>query len=240
MAVGGALNAGVTVEFAGEQHRVDPGDHFVIGREGDLVIDDNPYLHRTFLILESDRSLFWLTNAGSRLTASLASGDGLLEAALAPGAQFPLVVPHLAVRFTAGASLYEVNLFTDDPPLRPVVPTGPDDGGTTVGLVTLTRDQRALVVALAETALREGSSGITRIPASSTAAARLGWTETKFNRKLDNVCDKLTRAGVQGLKGTTSDLASSRRARLVEYALVVHLVSKKDLRLLEEAGKGSA
>jgi len=225
-------NKGVTVEFCGELHHVSGDQPFSIGREGDLVVDDNPYLHRVFLVVQCDGPLFWLLNTGGRLTASITSGDGTLEAALSPGAQFPLVVPHLAVRFTAGAMLYELNLYVDDPPLRPTIRHDTAGVGTTIGVVPLTRDQRVLVVALAESALQEGGRGITRIPASATAAARLGWTDTKFNRKLDNVCDKLTRAGVRGLKGSSTELASSRRARLVEYAVAVRLVTKEDLALL--------
>ena len=225
---------GMTIEFAGEVHRVELGQRFVIGREGDLAVDDNPYLHRSFLVLESDDKLFWLTNVGTRLTATLASTDGSLEAALAPGAHLPIVVPNLTVRFIAGANLYEISLYLDDPPMRHSTINGVGDGGTTMGPVALTRDQRALIVSLAEAALREGSSGITKIPASAAAANRLGWTETKFNRKLDNVCDKFSRAGVRGLKGTTGELASSRRARLVEYALSVRLVSARDLAMLDE------
>jgi len=225
-------DGGATVEFCGELYRVVPDEAFTIGREGDLVVDDNPYLHRTFLTVQSDGSLFWLLNVGARLTASITSGDGTMEAALAPGAKFPLVEQHLSVRFSAGAVLYELAISIDDPPFRPVVADQVDGIGTTIGVLPLTTDQRILVVALAESALRMGGSGITRIPASAVAAERLGWTETKFNRKLDNVCDKLTRAGVRGLKGSSSELASSRRARLVEYALAVRLVTKEDLALL--------
>ena len=233
MSSSGQSSGSVIIDFAGEVHRVESGDSFVIGRDGDLVIDDNPSLHRSLLLIEQQGGFFWLTNTGTRLTASLTSADGLLEATLAPGAQFPLVVPELLVRFTAGSTLYELCLTVEDPPLRPVVRAGVEASGTTEGVVAMTRDQRILIVVLAEAALREGSSGITKIPASSTAAARLGWTETKFNRKLDNVCDKLTRAGVRGLKGSVSDLASSRRARLVEYAVSVQLVTAEDLELLE-------
>ena len=233
MSSSGQSSGSVIIDFVGEVHRVGSGDSFVIGRDGDLVIDDNPYLHRSLLLIEQHEGFFWLTNTGTRLTASLASADGLLEATLAPGAQFPLVVPELFVRFTAGSTLYELRLTVEDPPLRPVVRAGVEASGTTEGVVAMTRDQRILIVVLAEAALREGSSGITKIPASSTAAARLGWMETKFNRKLDNVCDKLTRAGVRGLKGSVSDLASSRRARLVEYAVLVQLVTAEDLELLE-------
>ena len=39
------------VEFCGEYYEPDAGKVFVVGREGDLLIDDNPYLHRRFLEL---------------------------------------------------------------------------------------------------------------------------------------------------------------------------------------------
>ena len=51
------------------------------------------------------------------------------------------------------------------------------------------------------------------VPTSGQAAERLGWQLTKFNRKLDNVCDKLDRLGVRGLRGGPGKLASNRRAR---------------------------
>jgi hypothetical protein len=58
---------------------------------------------------------------------------------------------------------------------------------------------------------------------------------TKFNRKLDNVCQKLKKAGVRGLHGGPDRLASDRRSRLVEYAVSVRLVTASDLRLLDAA-----
>ena len=71
------------------------------------------------------------------------------------------------------------------------------------------------------------------IPTSAKAAARLGWNITRFNRKLDNVCDKLDRAGVQGLRGGVRSYATNRRIRLVEYALAARLVTRADLALLD-------
>ena len=64
------------------------------------------------------------------------------------------------------------------------------------------------------------------MPSSSEAATRLGWTTTKFNRKLDNVCQKLAAQGVRGLHGEPGRLASNRRARLVEYAIAVRLITR--------------
>ena len=56
---------------------------------------------------------------------------------------------------------------------------------------------------------------------------------TKFNRKLDNVCQKLADAGTRGLHGGPGKLASNRKARLVEHALSTRLVSERDLALLD-------
>ena len=65
------------------------------------------------------------------------------------------------------------------------------------------------------------------------AAARLGWTLTRFNRKLDNVCQKLADAGTRGLHGGVGRVASNRKARLVEHALSTKLVVEEDLGLMD-------
>ncbi len=74
------------------------------------------------------------------------------------------------------------------------------------------------------------------LPTSSSAARRLGWTRSKFNRKLDNVCQKLAAQGVRGLHGAPGRLATNRRARLVEHALATRLVTRDDLSLISPAG----
>ncbi len=101
-----------------------------------------------------------------------------------------------------------------------------------MGRVTLTPDQRLLIVALCEDVLRRGDRGAAAVPQSAAAAARLGWPVTKFNRKLDAVCSKLADTGVRGLHGGPSKLASSRKARLVEYAMAARIVTADDLELL--------
>ena len=98
----------------------------------------------------------------------------------------------------------------------------------------LTASQKVLIVALAEPMLRREGTGTSAIPSSKQAAARLGWEITRFNRKLDNVCDKLDRRGVRGLRGGPGQLAVNRRARLVEHAVASRLVTPGDLALLEE------
>ena len=71
------------------------------------------------------------------------------------------------------------------------------------------------------------------IPTGAQAAARLGWNVTRFNRKLDNVCDKFDRLGVRGLRGGVRSYATNRRIRLVEYAIAARIVTRADLPLLE-------
>jgi hypothetical protein len=104
---------------------------------------------------------------------------------------------------------------------------------TTVDTIPLTTTQRQLIVALAEDVLTNRLPGRGRVPSSADAATRLGWPISTFNRKLDNVCDKLDKIGVPGLKGGRGNLATNRRARLVEYAVATRLVSKDDLVLLD-------
>lgn len=222
------------VEFCGEVVAVDR-DPFTIGRDADYVIDeDNRFLHRQFVSLHHHAGIWMLTNVGSQLTATVADADGLLEAFLAPGAVLPLVFSETVVRFTAGPTTYEFTVRLADPTFLPSQVGESDAGDTTIGRVTMTPDQLRLVLALAEPTLIGGGRAGTSMPSSSQAAARLGWTTTKLNRKLDNVCQKLTAQGVRGLHGEPGLLASNRRARLVEYALAVRLVTKDDLPLLDD------
>ena len=222
------------VEYCGEWYIPDPDRPFVLGRTGDLDLDDNPYLHRHFLELAHVEGLWTIRNVGDRLGATLVDGSNLFHGHLRSGAVMPIVFGRSSIRFGAGPTTYEVNLLLEDPPLAAVDrPSTDPDGTRTMGSVALTPDQRLCIIALAEPTLRRGMSGASQLPQSRDAADRLGWTLTKFNRKLDNVCQKLSRAGVKGLHGTEDSLASNRRARLVEYSLASQLVTLDDLDLLD-------
>lgn len=224
------------VDFCGEIYAVTADKPLVIGRDGELAIDDNPYLHRRFLEVSEQSSLFWLANIGSSLSATVADEEGLMQAWLAPGARVPLVFAKTSVWFTAGPTTYEFDIVLDESTFRPVQqPEQPVSGATTIGRVSFTPDQKLLILSLAEDVLRRGKRGAGAIPSSADAARRLNWTITKFNRKLDNVCDKLSRAGVRGLHGNAERLATSRRARLVEYALAARFIEADDLVLLDTA-----
>lgn len=226
----------ISVEFCGEWYRVEDGEELTIGREADLAVDeDNPFLHRRFLTIVQVESMWWLVNIGSRLSATITDGSGSMQAWLAPGARIPLVFDVTRVVFTAGPTTYDLSVHADSPEFARIA--DPDDpvGETTVGSVALTPSQKLLILALSEPMLTREGSGMSSVPTSAQASARLGWPMTKFNRKLDNVCDKLDRLGVRGLRGGPGKLASNRRARLVEHAVFSRLVSSEDLALLDQA-----
>jgi hypothetical protein len=228
------------VEFCGEVYELDPARPFVIGREGDLEVDANPFLHRQFLELRHSDGLWWLANVGSLLSATVADPDAGMNAWIPPGARLPLVFGRVSIWFTAGPTTYEVEVVVDAPTFASGGAAAPDaeDPKATLAPRAPTAEQRLLLVALAEPALRRTDGARSVIPSSADAARRLGWTLTKFNRKLDALCEKLERQGVRGLHGGPDQLASNRRARLVEYALSTHLVNRGDLALLDAAPAG--
>ena len=156
-----------------------------------------------------------------------------MQAWLAPGGRLPIVFPTTVVLFTAGPTTYELSIENDDVPYVFVAPERSSISDTTIGPVSLTPTQKQLIVALAEPLLRREGASVSAIPTSRDAATRLGWEITRFNRKLDNVCDKLDRRGVRGLRGGPAQLALNRRARLVEHAVATRLVTAADLHLLD-------
>lgn len=225
----------LVVEFCGALTPVAPPGPFVIGREGDLAVDDNEYLHRTFLTVTRSGGFWWLANEGRHLSATVSDTDGAMQSWLGPGSSLPLLFSGTEVRFTAGPTNYCLTLLLDEPAMRPSGQVHVAGGTTTMQPVALTERQRCVVLALAESALLSGQSYPSELPSSSAAARRLGWKLSTFNRQLDAVCQKLDRAGVRGVHGDSSTLASGRRARLVEYALAVRLVRPDDLPLLDRA-----
>lgn len=220
------------LDFAGEVHEIAAGRVFTVGRRGDLIIDDNPYLHRDFLMISFADGFWWVHNVGTRLPVQMSDQLGLMRAVLAPGARSPLVFETTWLVFDAGATSYEIELRA---PVHgyAMAPKSSAIGQTTIGAIDFTESQLLAIIALAEPSLRNPGSGAEVLPTSVEAARRLGWTLTRFNRKLDNVCEKLERAGVSGLRGTQQAGAANRRAKLVEYASAALLVTAADLALLD-------
>ncbi len=230
-------DSGLLVEFCGEEYTLEPGQTFTIGREADLVVDgENPYLHRHLVALTHENGFWWIANVGSRLSLTVTGETGTLQSVVGPGSQVPVVLPELAVLFTAGETTYEVNVHSSGSAfvVSPHQDLDQPSGDHTLGAVELTPSQFLLILALAEASLRRVGTGTSELPSNAKAAERLQWPITTFNRKLDNVCDKFSAAGVKGLRGGAGKLATNRRARLVEYAVAARIVRPEHLGLLDE------
>ncbi|XBH20682.1 hypothetical protein V5R04_10620 [Jonesiaceae bacterium BS-20] len=221
------------LEYCGEWFTPDVSVPFDIGREADLTIDDNPYLHRKFLRISAEDGIWWLYNVGSLLSATVCDTGGGVQSWLSPGNRIPILFRSTTIVFTAGPTTYEILANLNSEVFESHQVAAPETGEQTIGLITFTQSQKQLIVALCEPMLRREGTGFTEIPSTVDAASRLGWAVTRFNRKLDNVCDKLDRIGVKGLRGGPKQLATNRRARLVEYAVTTRLVTAADLALLD-------
>jgi len=221
------------IDFAGELHQVEPGMGLTFGREADLYVDTNPYLHRRVGAFRQRAGGWWLSNIGSSIAIKVCDQSSPSRLTVAPGSSAPLPFQDAVVRFQAGSNVYNLrvsmpdsDLFsTDDPYAGPRM--APPER------VPLNDEQRLLLVSLAELRLRDVGAPNSAIPSNRSAARRLRWSKTKFNRKLDNLCTKFERLGVGGLKGDSSDLASNRRELLVDHVLTVGLIGQSDLELLE-------
>ncbi len=227
----------LTVDFCDERRTVLPGDTLTFGRAGDLAIDEaNPYLHRVVGRFLCHNSVWWLENLGDHVELELATEGGALTRLppRPPGGHSALATvtaPRFRVTFEAGGLRYQLDGGLAAPPVAPAPPPGPTGVRTSAfGRVRLTDEERALVLALAEPCLRDPGAGPRRCPPTGRSPTGSGWPITKFNRKLDYLCQRLTKDGVPGLQGGRGAEATNRRWRLVEHAVNARLVTPGDLR----------
>lgn len=225
----------LAVSFVGETIVLGPDEDLTFGRDADLVIDENPYLHRKLGLIERRAGVWWLTNVGDMIPLEVRDRESRSVLVIASGRAVALSFPKSFVQFEAGGLRYELELYSDAVGAKPAEPEPHDDDGATIGLnqVPLTDDQKRILLVLCEGPLRDPAVDVT-IPPSRQGALRLGWTLKAYGRKLDNVCDRLSRAGVRGLRGDQAGIAKDRRLALAEYALAVRLVTAEDLHLLDD------
>ncbi len=221
------------VDYCGSITKLAEGDSMEFGRGADLDIDDNKFLHRRLGRIFERGGQWWLANLGRSIPITVHDRTSRSEATVAPGTEFLLVYHDAVLRFSAGPTTYEVDLRQPKPTASPDLDQGVPTDTITVSDLPLTDDQRLLIVVLAEPTLADPVAKF-RLPTNREAAHRLGWKITKFNRKLDNVCDKLTKKGVTGLHSGGGGVASDRRSRLVRYSIETGLVTPSDLQLLPD------
>ncbi len=196
----------IVVDYCGEIMQLDAGNHLSFGRGADLDIDDNPFLHRRLGVLKCIDDVWWLENVGAQIPITIADVSSSSQVVVAPQRKSPITFPEAVLRFSAGSSNYEIGLRQPSV-IEPATEQIPemDFGSTTVRVsaVTLNDEQRLLLVALALPLLRNPQAQDRPLPSNVEAARRLGWTLTKFNRKLDYLCVKFDKAGFRGLIGQT-------------------------------------
>jgi hypothetical protein len=225
------------VDFCGELTVVEPGDELTFGRSADLHIDANRHLHRVLGRFWSRGDAWWLTNEGRTITIQIADADSRSSVLLAPGSEIALSFPNSILRFRAGVTDYELIVQVPDRGASADEDTDDDllsgddeEMGDTIALgdLMLTDEQRLLLLALAEPTLRDPHT-TEDLPTNRAVARRLGWSITKFNRKLDNLCNRFSKLGVGGLRGSVDQLATDRRRRLVEHAIESGLIDRTQL-----------
>jgi hypothetical protein len=223
----------VSVDFDGDRWEVSPGQDFSFGRAGDLCIDDaNLYLHRVVGVLRHRGDTWWLHNVGEWSELEILTEAGSRHT-MAPNTRLALVAD-CEVRFKAGKARYMLRLIPRDPPRRsePVRVIADAPSTNRFGIVQLNDEQRMLLAALAEHRLTNpGEDGA--LPPNQVVANRLGWSITKYNRKLDYLCKRLAKEGVPGLQAGRGERATARRENLVDHAVATGLVTETDLDLLD-------
>jgi hypothetical protein len=224
------------LDFCGEDHTLDPGASMTFGRDGDLMVDDNPYMHRIVGRFTDHDGMWCLENLGRTIPVVLRDASGPSSANIAPGSAAALVHGEFTLGFSAGPTRYELFGALEDHEWATDL-LGPDglSGTETVdwGRVDLNDDQRLLLLAMCEPRLLDPHGDPDTPFSNRQGAARLGWSITKFNRKLDHLCEKLHRAGVPDVHGGVGANAMDRRRRLVDHALTVRLVTVEELSLID-------
>jgi hypothetical protein len=212
-------------------HTIGPGETLTFGRQADLVVDTNRFMHRIVGRIVHRQGLWWIQNHCATIRLLVGNEDSTSAMVIAAGDQSPVLPTKFTIGFAAGTSSYELEAQRGGPELdldeiERMMGTSTEDFGE----IVLSAEQHLLLVALYDSSLRTGGS----IEGSGVMARRLGWSAKKFHRKVDSVCSKLSDCGFAGLKGGQGDLADSRRVLLVQYALDLGLVSRGDLGLVRD------
>jgi hypothetical protein len=217
--------APVSVCFEGSVTLLSDGEELTFGRLADVVVDsDNRMLHRVLGRVRSDGGRCWLSNVGTSIALVVSDLDGTSYARLTPGGSMPLPFARSAVAFSAGRANYRLTI--EHAGLQTPIPLDPRvvvaERTVTASHLVFNDDQLALLGALARQRRTESASS------SSTRrhlAQQLGWSQAKLGRKLDHLCIKLARAGVQGLVGVDGRAATQRQQVLADAAIELGLVA---------------
>ncbi len=210
------------IENCGEEHALSADRTLTFGRSADVVVDINPYLHRVLGRFRHDGRSWWLDNVGRSIPLTLLSIEGLSSATVGPGSSTPLLAVESAVTVSAAPASYELVVTNERAERLVDLGSVAGDGPLVTlewGHVELNADQVDMLRVICGPRLDRPADQWADIPTNRAAAAELGWSLAKYNRKLDHVCDKLARVGVRGLRGDLGLSAMDRRRTLVDHVV---------------------
>lgn len=225
--------APIVVTFVDSVRHVtaDEPEGLAFGRGAALDVDSNPFMHRQVGRFVPLAGIWWVENlsAWSPLWVTAAGTTHLVDG----GAKVALCEEQSTVSFEAGVGRYELHVHLSEVPAAPPVVKPPDDVTLTQprDVIVLTDEERLMVVALAEPILRDPPTNLS-IPTNREVRVRLGWTTAKFNRKLDYLCTRLFRLGVEGVR-LPDRRARDRRRYVIDHLISENLITTADLPLLD-------
>ncbi len=222
----------LTVELDATLWQFGPGDEVTFGRDADIVVDpSNLSLHRVLGRLRCADGRWHLANVGRTVSLVASDTDGASFARIAPGTDMPLPFPRTTVKFSAGRANYRLTIevdpaswVVDSNATSPTQPTSVERTLTASGLV-FNEEQFELLCALAAPRL-DGPITSADLPSNRQLARQLGWSPAKLTRKLDHLCAKFARVGVNGLVGSTAGTATERRLLLADLAVEHRIVAR--------------
>lgn len=208
----------LTVRFVGECYR--PRANLTFGRDADLVLDDNSYLHRKAGRFRLRSGTWWLENLGSRLRLTMLASDGsLLD--LQPGAASPLLGLGGEVSLTAGPTRYQLDYELEADQLTDPDTIGVGERDTGVDTITygaiLTPREMDFVVVMAQGRL---TGRLGPLPSHGEIAAIWGVSHKTVDNTLQRLRSKLRKQQVSYVQSSET---------LVEYLVTQGLVTKADL-----------
>jgi hypothetical protein len=206
----------LAVHFCGETYR--PSTELVFGRDADLVLDDNSFLHRQAGRFQLRGATWWLENLGSRLRLTMVSSDGsVLD--LRPGSSNPLLGRQGAVSLHAGPVRYQVDYHLQQEQIhpQPAVPSGQAGADTMTFGPMLTPRELDFVVVLARGRL---TGRLGPLPSHGEIAEIWGVSHKTVDNTLQRLRSKLRKANINFVQSSET---------LVEYVVTQGLVTMADL-----------
>jgi len=206
----------LTVRFVGEEYR--PLRELIFGRDAELALDDNSYLHRQAGRFRRRDGTWWLENLGKRLRLTMVSADGSVID-LNPGSSSPLLGASGEVSLTAGPTRYEIEYHLEWAQLAwevtsPISPKGSDT--ITFGPI-LTPRELDFVVVLAQGRL---TGRLGALPSHEEIADTWGVSPKTVDNTLQRLRAKLRNNNVGYVQSTET---------MVEYLVTQGLVTLADL-----------